>query len=80
MPAAGGTTPRRGAPTGTCHNILTQTCCENAAYTSYPQELPVPPEVAPKSGGRPACGLLGLEPWLLGLYHAFRRRRATGGR
>ena len=45
-----------------------------------PEELPVPPEVAPKSGGRPACGLLGIEPWLLGLYHAFRRRRATGGR
>jgi len=29
--------PRGGAPTGTCHNILTQTCCENAAYTSYPR-------------------------------------------
>ncbi len=28
--------PRRRAPTGTCHNILTRTCCQNPAYTSYP--------------------------------------------
>ena len=27
---------RRRSPTGTCHNILTRTCCQNAAYTSYP--------------------------------------------
>ena len=33
---------RGGAPTGTCHNILTRTCCENAAYTSYPLPAETP--------------------------------------
>ncbi|MEE2612188.1 MAG: hypothetical protein VX975_00045, partial [Acidobacteriota bacterium] len=29
--------PAARAPTGTCHNILTRTCCQNPAYTSYPR-------------------------------------------
>jgi len=40
---------RGGAPTGTCHNILTQTCCQNPAYTSYPPWVSV---ATTASGGR----------------------------